>query len=451
MPNTPLAVLDLVPISSGSSAPEALRNSIDLAQQAERLGYARYWFAEHHLNPGVAGTSPAVVLALTAAATTSIRIGSGAVQMGHRTALSTVEEFGLIDALYPGRLDLGLGRSGGRRGPRNGAAPDSPAAYKTDNGLLIPARFPIERLLRSPRVGLQRTLLTLPNAEPQDYTEQVGDVLALLRGTYVTEDGVEGHIVPGEGADIQVWILGSSGGESARVAGANGLRFAANYHVSPATVLEAADGYRAEFVPSAELGQPYVSVSADVVVAPDEAAARELAAAALATIGGPSGDAAWPWPEDRLTYGNAAIAEALIVAGSALADDPAVDHGLSLLEFLLRVQTRNGRLSVTPAGGRGRPDTGPGFDQQPIEVAALADACASAYRVTLQPRWLTGVRFAWNWFLGDNDSATPMFDPQTGGGYDGLERRGRNLNQGAESTLAMLATAQLARWISESE
>ena len=184
---------------------------------------------------------------------------------------------------------------------------------------------------------------------------------------------------------------------------------------------------------------------------PDEGAARELAAAALATIGGPSGDAAWPWPEDRLTYGNAAIAEALIVAGSALADDPAVDHGLSLLEFLLRVQTRNGRLSVTPAGGRGRPDTGPGFDQQPIEVAALADACASAYRVTLQPRWLTGVRFAWNWFLGDNDSATPMFDPQTGGGYDGLERRGRNLNQGAESTLAMLATAQLARWISESE
>ena len=114
MATTPLAVLDLVPISSGSTAAEALRNSIDLAQAAERLGYARYWFAEHHLNPGVAGTSPAVVLALTAAATTTIRIGSGAVQMGHRTALATVEEFGLIDALHPGRLDLGLGRSGGR-------------------------------------------------------------------------------------------------------------------------------------------------------------------------------------------------------------------------------------------------------------------------------------------------------------------------------------------------
>ncbi|GAA3112427.1 hypothetical protein GCM10020254_68280 [Streptomyces goshikiensis] len=111
MPGTPLGVLDLVPIASGSTAADALRASIDLARQAERFGYARYWFAEHHLNPGVAGTSPAVVLALTASATSTIRLGSGAVQLGHRTALSTVEEFGLIDALHPGRLDLGLGRS----------------------------------------------------------------------------------------------------------------------------------------------------------------------------------------------------------------------------------------------------------------------------------------------------------------------------------------------------
>ena len=120
MTTTPLTVLDLVPISSGSNATQALRNSIDLAQQTERLGYARYWFAEHHLNPGVAGTSPAVVLALTAAATSTIRLGSGAVQMGHRTALSTVEEFGLLDALHPGRFDLGLGRSAaGRAKPRH--------------------------------------------------------------------------------------------------------------------------------------------------------------------------------------------------------------------------------------------------------------------------------------------------------------------------------------------
>jgi alkanesulfonate monooxygenase SsuD/methylene tetrahydromethanopterin reductase-like flavin-dependent oxidoreductase (luciferase family) len=299
MATTPLAVLDLVPISSGSSAAEALRNSIDLAQAAERLGYARYWFAEHHLNPGVAGTSPAVVLALTAAATSTIRIGSGAVQMGHRTALSTVEEFGLIDALHPGRLDLGLGRSGGRppggaggpgaagsppksRGGLGGIAPPeetllSSKARAARSGLLIPPKFDLRRLLGSPRIAMQKGLLQLPGAQSQDYGEQVSDVLALLRGTYRSPDGVPGRAVPGEHAQLQVWILGSSGGESAEAGGSNGLRFAANYHVSPATVLEAVDGYRAAFRPSADLSRPYVSVSADVVVADDEETARELA------------------------------------------------------------------------------------------------------------------------------------------------------------------------------
>jgi alkanesulfonate monooxygenase SsuD/methylene tetrahydromethanopterin reductase-like flavin-dependent oxidoreductase (luciferase family) len=281
MTNTPLAVLDLVPISSGSTATQALRNSIDLAQQAERLGYARYWFAEHHLNPGVAGTSPAVVLALTAAATTTIRLGSGAVQLGHRTALSTVEEFGLVDALHPGRLDLGLGRSGGRptaaKEPVLASGGSRVVNGRTTNGLLIPPRFSFESLLSSPRFALQKTLLQLPGAQSQGYTEQVDDILALLAGTYQSSEGVPAHAVPGEGADVQVWILGSSGGESATVAGHNGLRFAANYHVSPATVLEAADGYRAAFRPSAELAQPYVSVSADVVVADDEETARDLA------------------------------------------------------------------------------------------------------------------------------------------------------------------------------
>jgi alkanesulfonate monooxygenase SsuD/methylene tetrahydromethanopterin reductase-like flavin-dependent oxidoreductase (luciferase family) len=286
MSDTPLAVLDLVPICSGSTAAEALRNSIDLAQQAERLGYARYWFAEHHLNPGVAGTSPAIVLALTAAATSTIRIGSGAVQLGHRTALSTVEEFGLIDALHPGRLDLGLGRSGGRppeqyrQASAAGAAAAGGAGVvdgRAPNGLLIPPKFSPEAMFKSPRFAVQRKLLQLPNAQPQDYGEQIDDILALLRGTYVSADGVSVRAVPGEGAQVQVWILGSSGGQSADVAGRNGLRFAANYHVSPATVLEAAEGYRAAFQPSDELSQPCVSVSADVVVAEDEATARELA------------------------------------------------------------------------------------------------------------------------------------------------------------------------------
>ncbi|MCX5239659.1 LLM class flavin-dependent oxidoreductase [Streptomyces prunicolor] len=275
-PGIPLGVLDLVPISSGSTAPEALRNSIELARRAEEFGYTRYWFAEHHLNPGVAGTSPAVVLALTASATSTIRLGSGAVQLGHRTALSTVEEFGLIDALHPGRFDLGLGRSGGRPSPPLPTA--TPVIDgKAPNGLRIPPRFSFERLLGSPRIALQRKLLLLPDAKSQDYAEQVDDVLALLAGTYRSPDGIEAHVVPGEGADVEVWILGSSGGTSAEVAGRNGLRFAANYHVSPATVLEAADGYRAAFQPSDALDKPYVTVSADVVVAEDDETARELA------------------------------------------------------------------------------------------------------------------------------------------------------------------------------
>ncbi|MBE8477252.1 LLM class flavin-dependent oxidoreductase [Streptomyces justiciae] len=275
MPDIPLGILDLVPISSGSTAADALRNSIDLARRAEQLGYARYWFAEHHLNPGVAGTSPAVVLALTAAATSTIRLGSGAVQLGHRTALNTVEEFGLLDALHPGRLDLGLGRSGGRPPGRPTAEPPTPD--RAPNGLVIPPRFSFERLLGSPRIALQRKLLLLPGAESQEYAEQIDDLLALLAGTYRSPDGVEAHVVPGEGADVEVWILGSSGGTSAEVAGARGLRFAANYHVSPATVLEAVDGYRSYFEPSDVLDKPYVSVSADVVVAEDDATARELA------------------------------------------------------------------------------------------------------------------------------------------------------------------------------
>lgn len=279
---TPLAVLDLVPISSGSTAAQALRNSIELAQHAEALGYARYWFAEHHLNPGVAGTSPAVLLALTAAETSTIRLGSGAVQMGHRTALATVEEFGLLDALYPGRFDLGLGRSGGKPREPVPAAPAAPAPRelidgRTPNGLLIPAQFDPTPLFKSPRLALHKALLQLPGAQSQNYTEQVDDVLALIADTYRSDDGEEAHVVPGGGAALQVWILGSSGGESAAVAGHRGLRFAANYHVAPAAVLEATDAYRAAFRSSAELDRPYVAVSADVVVAEDEATARELA------------------------------------------------------------------------------------------------------------------------------------------------------------------------------
>jgi luciferase family oxidoreductase group 1 len=184
--------------------------------------------------------------------------------------------------LYPGRFDLGLGRSGGKPREPAPAAPAVPAPRelidgRTPNGLLIPAQFDPTPLFKSPRLALHKALLQLPGAQSQNYTEQVDDVLALIADTYRSDDGEEAHVVPGGGAALQVWILGSSGGESAAVAGHRGLRFAANYHVAPAAVLEATDAYRAAFRSSAELERPYVAVSADVVVAEDEATARELA------------------------------------------------------------------------------------------------------------------------------------------------------------------------------
>ena len=138
------------------------------------------------------------------------------------------------------------------------------------------------------------------------------------------------------------------------------------------------------------------------------------------------------------------MAEALILAGHVLVDPVALRRGLELLDFLLTTETRDGHLSVTPVGGRGPEETGPAFDQQPIEVAALADACARAFAITGDERWSAGVELSLGWFLGDNDSSTPMVDLGTGAGYDGLEADGRNDNRGAESTLAAISTLQQA-------
>jgi hypothetical protein len=151
-------------------------------------------------------------------------------------------------------------------------------------------------------------------------------------------------------------------------------------------------------------------------------------------------DAAWPWPEKRLRYGNGSIAEAVILAGTVLGDPALQRHGLRLLRFLLDTEVSDGRLSVTGVSGRGRGETGPQFDQQPIEVAAIADASARAFAVTGDAQWLSGVRLAWSWFEGDNDTGVPMVDLASGAGFDGLEPAGRNENSGAESTLAALST-----------
>jgi hypothetical protein len=231
-----------------------------------------------------------------------------------------------------------------------------------------------------------------------------------------------------------------------------GLGVAAAHAHSETVRLRALEGFRlaARQRSNHSRTMSYAALGAAEVlcVEPAERAARQVLIAAVRCIGPTGADRDWPWPEPRLRYANSTVAEALIVAGAALHDTAVLECGLVLLSFLLKIETRDGHLSVTPVGGRGRGEVAPGFDQQPIEVAALADACASAYRATSDPRWLMGVRLAWDWFLGQNDAAVPMFDAETGGGYDGLEAAGRNRNQGAESTLAMLSTAQHARWLS---
>src|SRR5690606_27590763 len=145
-----------------------------------------------------------------------------------------------------------------------------------------------------------------------------------------------------------------------------------------------------------------------------------LLRSAIDTIGMPAGDPAWPWPEPRLAYANAVLPEALIAAGSVLGRDDVVEVGLTALRWLLDREHVDGRLSPTPVDGAG-PSDGPGrFDQQPIEVAALADACARALAVTGDTEWTHGVELAVAWFAGGNDVGAEMWDTDTGGGYDGL-------------------------------
>ncbi len=183
--------------------------------------------------------------------------------------------------------------------------------------------------------------------------------------------------------------------------------------------------------------------AADVLtVHPDHVTARSLLVDTLDCIPQNKNDSHWPWPEPRLRYANAALAEAVIAAGSALALPEQVERGLTMLRWLLDRETAGEVLSVVGAAGSGPHDSLPQFDQQPIEVAALADACWRAATVTGDRTWLRGVTAAGSWFQGRNDVGLVMFDDVSGGGFDGLHRDRVNLNQGAESTLAYIATAQ---------
>ncbi|WP_018658218.1 LLM class flavin-dependent oxidoreductase [Actinomadura flavalba] len=307
MTRVPLSILDLSPVPSGGTPGQALRDSLDLVRRAEEFGYHRYWFAEHHLAAGVAGSAPQILIALAAAATSRIRVGSGAVQTGHWTPLAIAEQFATIDALYPGRVDLGIGRSGQRRKEitaRAAAPPPSRERHVVD-GLLIPEPFDFRYLATSPVVEVYQAALQQPGAEAPQFGDLVDDLVGLLDGTYRSPAGTPARSVPGAGHALELWILGSTAGESARVAGERGLPFAANYHVSPATVLEAVDAYRSAFKPSGVLDAPHVLVSADVVVAGTDAEARELAtgyAAWVHSIWTGQGAVPFPTPQEAAAH-----------------------------------------------------------------------------------------------------------------------------------------------------
>jgi hypothetical protein len=179
-------------------------------------------------------------------------------------------------------------------------------------------------------------------------------------------------------------------------------------------------------------------------VFPEHARAAALLSDAVTVIGKPATQRDWRWSEPRLHYANGALAETLLAAGTLLHDPAVLADGFDMLRWLRSVESGPAGLSVTPVGGWAIGEPRPGFDQQPIEVAALADAFARALQITGDPLWREGVDRCARWFLGENDAQAPLYDPVSGGGCDGLERCGRNENQGAESTLAVISTFQQA-------
>ena len=192
----------------------------------------------------------------------------------------------------------------------------------------------------------------------------------------------------------------------------------------------------------------YASLGAAAVLERDGAnkvALELLGDAADTMVVGSIDDHGWPWPEPRLAYANALLPEAMMAAGAALGRGDLVRRGLDLLKWLLARETVDGHLSVTPVGGSGPGDVGPGFDQQPIEVASMADACARAATLDDSTVWLTGIEMALAWFEGANDTGLVVWDPESGGGCDGLGATYVNVNMGAESTLAALSVRQQAR------
>jgi luciferase family oxidoreductase group 1 len=229
----PLSILDLVPIVVGGTPRDALRNSLDLAQHAERAGYRRYWVAEHHNMTGIASAATAVVIGYLAGGTSTIRVGAGGVMLPNHAPIVVAEQFGTLQSLYPGRIDLGLGRAPG-----------------TD-----PLTF--------------RALRRVP-ADADGFPEDVQELRAFL-GPVAPGQPVQA--VPGGGLEVPIWILGSSL-FGARLAAALGLPYAFASHFAPRDLLEALAIYRRQFQPSTELAKPYAMIGVNVVVAETDAEAR---------------------------------------------------------------------------------------------------------------------------------------------------------------------------------
>ncbi len=227
-----------------------------------------------------------------------------------------------------------------------------------------------------------------------------------------------------------------------------GLGHVAAHHTDPVIRLQALRGFESGARQRSQYSRSmtFAALGAAEILHsnPSHNGAQALLFDAVKVIG-PISSSAWPWPEPRLAYANAALAEAMIAAGATLQNPVHLDQGLTMLAWLLELETRSEHLSVTGTGGRGPGHLGPQFDQQPIEVAAMADACWRALNVTGDDRWSRGIAMAADWFTGANDVGLVMFDPESYGGYDGLHEDRVNLNQGAESTLAFVSTMQRAR------
>jgi luciferase family oxidoreductase group 1 len=235
VPLPPLSVLDLAPIVEGATPREALGNSLDLAQHVERWGYNRFWLAEHHNAIGIASAATAVVIAHVAAGTRTIRVGAGGVMLPNHAPIVIAEQFGTLEALHPGRIDLGLGRAPG-----------------TD-------QLTIHALRRDP---------TSADTFPQDVVE-------LQRFLADAQPGQLVRATPGAGSRVPLWILGSSL-FGAQLAAMLGLPYAFASHFAPDALLPALELYRSRFEPSEQLQQPYAMVGANAIVADDDATARTL-------------------------------------------------------------------------------------------------------------------------------------------------------------------------------